>query len=146
MRNNVKSLCSGLIALSALCLPVQAEEIALMATATGAQEVPGPGDAKASGTIILKVDPDLGKACYNISLETTEPPTALHIHGAAAGAGGSVVLALTIPTPITGKTCVSADKAVLSKMIANPENYYFNVHNATYPAGALRGQFAKVMK
>ncbi|MBC7882259.1 MAG: CHRD domain-containing protein [Anaerolineae bacterium] len=146
MRNNAKSLCFGLIALSALCLPAQAEEIALMTTATGAQEVPGPGDVKAVGVMILKADADLGKVCYNVSLDTSETLTAAHIHAGAVGVAGKVVLPLTLPTSAMGKTCVDADKALISKMIANPENYYFNAHSATYKDGALRGQLAKVMK
>jgi CHRD domain len=146
MRNNFKSLCFGLMALSALALPVQAEEIALMANVSGAQEVPGPGDAKATGTVVLKVDPDLGKVCYNLSLDTAETLTAVHIHGGAAGVAGPVVLPLTLPKSATDKTCIKADKALIAKMIANPENYYFNAHSATYKAGILRGQLAKVTK
>jgi hypothetical protein len=146
MRNHAKSLCFGLIALSALCLPVQAEEMALMATATGAQEVPGPGDMKAIGVIVVKADPDLGKVCYNVSLDATEAITAAHIHSGAAGVAGPVVLPLTLPTSAMGRTCVDADKALIGKMIANPENYYFNAHSATYKSGALRGQLAKVTK
>ncbi len=30
----------------------------------------------------------------------------------------------------------------VAEILANPENYYVNVHNAEYPAGALRGQLA----
>lgn len=146
MRNNAKSLCIGMMALSALVFPAQAEEVALMATATGAQEVPGPGDTKAVGLVILKVDADLGKVCYSTALDMAETPTAAHIHGGATGIAGPVVVPLTVPTSSMGKTCVDADKALLGKIVANPENYYFNVHSATYKAGALRGQLAKVTK
>lgn len=146
MRSNTKFLGLSLIALSALCSPAQAEEVALMTTATGAQEVPGPGDAKAVGVLILKADADLGKVCYNVSLDASETLTGAHIHLGGTGVAGPVVLPLTLPTSAMSKTCVDADKALISKMIANPGNYYFNAHSATYKDGALRGQFAKVTR
>jgi hypothetical protein len=35
---------------------------------------------------------------------------------------------------------VSADQDLIKAITKNPENYYFNVHNAEFPAGALRAQ------
>ena len=36
--------------------------------------------------------------------------------------------------------CVSADPAVLAAIQRHPWDYYLNVHNVEYPAGAVRGQ------
>jgi hypothetical protein len=35
---------------------------------------------------------------------------------------------------------VSADPDLLRDIAENPQNYYVNLHNARFPAGAVRGQ------
>jgi hypothetical protein len=35
---------------------------------------------------------------------------------------------------------VTADRELLKAIASDPEDYYVNVHNADYPAGAVRGQ------
>ena len=39
--------------------------------------------------------------------------------------------------------CTQVDAALLMSIWDNPENYYFNVHNADFPPGAIRGQLTK---
>ena len=36
--------------------------------------------------------------------------------------------------------CVTTTPMRAADIIANPTDYYVNVHNATYPLGAIRGQ------
>ena len=36
--------------------------------------------------------------------------------------------------------CVPAAPALLEQIAANPAGYYVNLHNARFPAGAIRGQ------
>jgi len=38
---------------------------------------------------------------------------------------------------------VTADRELILAIIQDPGAYYFNVHNATYPGGALRGQLTR---
>jgi hypothetical protein len=35
------------------------------------------------------------------------------------------------------------DRDLIVAILRDPGAYYFNVHNATYPGGALRGQLSK---
>ena len=114
----------------------------LMATLTGAAEVPGLGDPDGMGTAMLTVNPGQGEICYELSVSGIAPARAAHIHEAPVGAAGPVVVGLTPPTP-TSSECVSVSRELALDILKNPENYYVNVHNAEYPAGALRGQLGK---
>ena len=107
---------------------------------SGASERPGPGDPDGTGVAVLRLNPGQREVCYEFTVSGVAPLVAAHIHRAPASAPGPVV----IPTPPTtatgGSGCVSADRDLIRDIIQNPANYYFNVHNAEYPAGALRAQ------
>jgi hypothetical protein len=113
-------------------------------TLTGAAEVspagvPNQGDPDGTGTAVLTLNPGQGEVCYDVTVSGVADLTAAHIHRAPATSPGPVV----IPTPLGatgGSGCVSADRGLILDILLNPENYYFNVHNAEYPAGALRAQ------
>ena len=70
-----------------------------------------------------------------------EPPAiAAHIHKAPATTG-PVVVPLTPPTSGSSSgTVQDVDRELAKEIVQDPDNYYVNVHNADYPAGALRGQ------
>jgi hypothetical protein len=110
---------------------------------TGAAEAPGPGDPDGSGTASFTFNPGTGEVCYEFSVTGVAPLAAAHIHVAPAGSPGPVV----IPTPPTSATggsgCVTADRDLIVAILTNPSDYYFNVHNADFPAGALRGQLTR---
>jgi hypothetical protein len=75
--------------------------------------------------------------CWEVSYEGIDlPATAAHIHAAPAGVNGSVVIPLS---PIESG-CGTVDRMLIKELIRNPRNYYVNVHNATFPGGAIRGQ------
>jgi hypothetical protein len=109
-------------------------------TLTGAAEVPGPGDPDGSGTASLRLNPGQGEVCFELTVTGIAPATAAHIHVAPAGVAGPVVVPLTPPTSGSSSGCVSASRELLLAIIQEPEAYYVNVHNAEFPAGALRGQ------
>jgi hypothetical protein len=115
----------------------------LTATLVGANERPVLGDPDGSGSFAATFNPGQGEVCYAYEVTGVEPLTAAHIHFAPAGVPGGVV----IPTPKTSDTggsgCVTADRDLIMAIIQNPSAYYFNVHNATYPGGALRGQLER---
>ncbi|MFP5309423.1 MAG: CHRD domain-containing protein [Actinomycetes bacterium] len=83
-----------------------------------------------------------GVVCYVLEVDKIAPATAAHIHEAAAGANGPVVVNLTPPTNGSSAGCVDTGDQDLAADITlrEPENYYVNVHNAEYPGGAVRAQ------
>jgi CHRD domain len=110
---------------------------------TGAAEAPGPGDPDGSGTASFTFNPGTGEVCYDYSVTGVDPLTAAHIHVAPVGVAGPVVIG-TPPTSATGGSgCVTADRDLIRAILMDPSNYYFNVHNAPFPAGALRGQLTR---
>lgn len=132
-----------LTVLAVLASPVLAEgTITLVATPTGSQEVPGPGIPDGGGKVTLTIDPATNKLCYDIALKGIAAPTMAHIHAGAVGVAGPVVLGLPTPEGGSARGCLDAPKETIAKFVQSPDNYYFNVHNAVYKAGALRGQLA----
>jgi len=110
----------------------------LFARMTGAQEVPGPGDAngRAAALIDAKVGPS--KVCVGVRHRNIAAPSAMHIHSGAVGVPGPIVVDLT---PVLGGTkCVAASKPLVRDIRDNPGNYYINIHNGAFPDGAIRGQ------
>jgi len=76
------------------------------------------------------------------------PASASHIHKGAAGVAGGVVVDAKGAPDAQGMykgTATDVDAALLADIMANPANYYYNVHNADFPAGAIRGQLASPM-
>jgi hypothetical protein len=109
-------------------------------TLTGAAEAPGPGDPDGTGTATLTFNRGQGEVCYDYTVSGVAPLTAAHIHIAPPGVPGPVVIPL-LPTSATGGSgCVTADRELIKAITKDPASYYFNVHNAEFPAGALRAQ------
>lgn len=114
----------------------------LSATLTGAAEIPGPGDPDGAGTASLTVNPGQGEICYTLTASNIAPATAAHIHVGSVNVAGPVVVPLMPPTSGTSSACASVDRALALAILKNTENYYVNVHNAAFPAGAIRGQLS----
>ena len=133
-------LYMALIALAVLALASIAADGGrkFTTTLTGAAEVPGPGDPDGSGTATVTLNLGQGEVCWDIMVSGVDPIAAAHIHVGEAGVAGGVVVPLS---PTSG--CTSADRDLIKAIIQNPEGYYVNVHNAAFPAGALRGQLSK---
>ena len=105
---------------------------------SGAEEVPEPGDPDGSGSAtIIVIPPDT--ICYVLTAEGIQPATAAHIHEGEPGVAGPIRQELAPPTYGASGGCVENPELV-SNLQENPDDYYVNVHNAEYPAGAIRGQ------
>ena len=116
----------------------------LVATLTGSAEVPGPGDPDGSGTAVLTVNPGQERVCYKLEVTEIGTATAAHIHAGATGTAGDPVVTLEAPGEDgDSDDCTEVDRALAIAIIRNPASYYVNVHNADYPAGAIRGQLSK---
>ncbi len=115
----------------------------LTASLTGANEVPGPGDPDGTGTAVVSVKPSSQRLCFELSVDNIAPATAAHVHDGPAGVAGPVVVTLTPPSDGSSEGCVTADKTLLKDIKKNPTEYYVNVHNTEFPAGAVRGQLSR---
>lgn len=152
-------LLAGLLAATAVVPAVaghghhqnrQVRFVTLSASLTGANEVPGPGDTDGVGVAEVNVAARSGALCFAIAVEGIAlPATAAHIHAAASGVAGDVVVTLEAPAGFgSGATGVSAgcltklDGSLLRDIAKNPDQYYVNVHNGDFPGGAIRGQLA----
>jgi glucose/arabinose dehydrogenase len=112
---------------------------------SGALEAPGPGDSDGTGVANITINQFKRQVCFALMVENIEPATAAHIHVAPPGQPGPVVVPLTPPTDGSSSGCVNnVDIRLIRNIIRHPENYYVNVHNADFPAGAVRGQLSVV--
>ena len=142
MRKVMLSLCILALAVLTFAHLAAAAEMKVKATLTGAAEV-SPGDTDGGGTVQITLNPDKGEVCYEMSVTMIDEATAAHIHEGATGKDGPVKVGLDTPKGGSAKGCKTADAAVVKEIMANPANYYVNVHNGAFPKGAVRGQLAK---
>jgi hypothetical protein len=104
----------------------------------GLQE-PDGGDPDGFGTAVFRVNDDDPNAPF-IDWEFTAfdigmPLTAAHIHDGDFGVNGPPVVDFS--GQMSGSGLVDLD---LLAVIADPEGFYINLHNADFPGGAIRGQ------
>jgi hypothetical protein len=114
-----------------------------VATLSGANEVPA-ADPDGSGSADITLNVGQATVCWELSVANILlPATAAHIHRAPVGVNGPVVVPLGAPDA-TGHSsgCRTADPALIQAIIDFPAAYYVNVHNTTYPGGAVRGQLS----
>ena len=119
----------------------------LAAELSGRQEVP-KGDPNGRGeAYVFGIDGDTTTLCYVLTVQGIGAATAAHIHEGAPGENGPVVVNLAAPADGNAADCLSeseegkfVDGQTAAEILANPEDYYVNVHNTEYPGGAIRGQ------
>ncbi len=104
----------------------------------GLQEAPDPGDADGTGTAFLSIESETLTIEWSIAVENIDLPTiGAHIHQAPVGVAGPIVV--DFDNQLSGFGLTDPD---LAGVLANPANYYVNVHNDPFPDGAVRGQLA----
>jgi hypothetical protein len=130
---HVLHILAALVAFEAL--PCTASIHVFEVPLNGAQEAPGPGDPDGTGLATLLFDDVANSVTWDITVANIEPITLDHIHFAPAGAPGPVVI--DFGGTLIGGPIVDPDVA---NVLLDPTQYYVNVHNADFPAGAVRGQ------
>jgi CHRD domain len=150
MRRRALVLVAALatVAMLAVGAPALAAGRPLSAALTGAAEVPGPGDADASGTALITLNEGQGEVCFNLDWAGIDGTVvAAHIHVGPAGVAGGIVVPLFAGAFLgTGSAsgCISGVSEELIKAIRqDPAGYYVNIHSTVFPAGAVRGQLSK---
>jgi hypothetical protein len=132
----VVSCLIGAVALIAVVSASAATTITVKMT--GKAESP-KGDPDGKGTAKITLTPSKGKVCFRLTWSGIGNPTAAHIHKGGKGVAGPVVIPF-FATPPKHTGCVTAKKSLVAAIAKHPAQYYVNVHNKKYPAGALRAQ------
>jgi hypothetical protein len=104
------------------------------------------GDPDGTGTALITVNLGEQQVCWDVSVTAvTLPATFAHIHKAAPGIRGGIVVGLVAPDA-NGEAsgCTSGvDREVLKEILTDPAGHYVNVHTTDFPAGAIRAQLAR---
>lgn len=139
----------GLPAASAFA---QAQTIPLVLD--GAQEFvggqPNRGDPDGRGIGTLTLNPgttgSTGSATFALTLANIDfPLSAYHIHTGAVNVQGPVFIDFGSPEALRSGSLLSGTVSGLSSanintVLANPSNFYLNLHSGQFPAGVIRGQ------
>ena len=104
------------------------------------------GDPDGTGVALITLNVGQGELCWHTSVANVAlPATASHIHQAAAGIRGGIVVVLS-PPDASGSAvgCRSGvDPALLTDILKHPAAYYVNVHTTQFPSGAIRSQLER---
>jgi hypothetical protein len=136
------------VAAAAMAIPAVSSAAKLEATLTGGEVVPGPGDADGEGAIHVNVKPKAGEYCYVVGWTGLDGAKKAHIHRGKAGSTGPRETRLFRATPeLPGLykfgDCDEVNRGLLRKMKRHPRRYYVDIHNSSFPGGALRGQLVR---
>ena len=134
-------------ALALLAVPALAVTSLTAATATvdAAGQVAGvrldtalhaTGDPDGTGHATVRLNRSAGRVCAEITWSRIGTPTAAHIHRASDGA---VKVDLTGSVTGGARCTTGVAPRLVGRITEHPRRYYVNVHNQTYPAGAIQG-------
>jgi CHRD domain len=118
----------------------------------GENEVDTVGADGGRAIVKLTVDPELGSVSFadlttqNIFVDGENAPEKFHLHQGGANQNGDVVVDLT-ESALAGQTSgsVEVDSEIAWRIVKNPGNYYLNLHTASFPDGAARGQLTSAV-
>jgi CHRD domain len=98
-----------------------------------------------SGSFVARSNIGQGRICWSLTVTGLSDVTLAHIHYLNGPLATSIAVPLTLPTPFTGSAtgCAPVLRALVKQILVHPENFYVNVHTATYTGGAISGTLAK---
>lgn len=112
-------------------------------TFSGSRET-GGGDPAGRGLAVITIDGT--NVYYFLWVQNIASPTDAHIHTGNQGVSGGVLVGLGPAwTNVATNTYMAAGSVPVATgttqpILQNPTGYYVNVHNGSYPNGAMRGQ------
>lgn len=118
---------------------------AIFAVMTGAKEVDVNGERHGdpNGRGAFGATLDGRQLCYGMTVKNIENPVAAHIHRGGPKVAGPVIQPLEQPAtgdPGASSACVRVSRSLARGLRENPSRFYVNVHTASLPNGAVRGQ------
>jgi hypothetical protein len=134
-----------LAALLGMSLPAGAAVLQFTSILSGQNETNGSGtfglgDPDGTGVATLLIDDVANTIDWNIVVNGIAMPlTGAHIHQGNFDVNGPIKI--DFAGALAGSGLFDAD---LAAVIANPGGFYVNLHNAGFPAGAIRGQIALI--
>lgn len=133
MKNRSKIGTLLILALVALVPATQAISYQFNVEMNGANEVaPGDPDGFAMGT--LTINAVTNEIMWDFVAGNLADIVGFHIHNAPVGVNGGIVF--NFNSMLSG----SGVDAIAQAVLANPTDYYLNLHTTEFPAGAVRGQ------
>ncbi|MDQ3876175.1 MAG: CHRD domain-containing protein [Actinomycetota bacterium] len=153
MRKLYGTLVAALVALSLIAAGQAQAQVQVprvfVTVLSSENEVPGCPqgvESGARGLAVILIKPKTGEIRYwvvawNLPGTIAGSPGA-HIHVGAPGEAGPIVQPLQLTGREVGLVAAgtATNPALAQAILANPENYYVNVHTTVCPAGAIRGQ------
>lgn len=130
-------------------------EVASMGQEGNTKRKKNVGDKNGRGeAYVFGIDGDPETLCYVLQVEKIQlvpvgQGMAAHIHKGLEGENGPVVAVLAGPEDGNSADCISEFEdgkfpmlmpGIVQDILSHPEEYYINVHNREFPAGAIRGQ------
>jgi hypothetical protein len=113
-----------------------------VANLRGPTRPPLVADPDGVGFAVINFDQGAGTITFTAYVQNVAPISASHIHRGAAGVTGPVIIPFNQPfvNGVSSGTLTGIAPSFFTEILANPPGYYFNVHNADFPGGTIRGQ------
>jgi hypothetical protein len=107
-------------------------------TMSGKEQTTG-GDPDGTGTFKVTIDKATNNLCYELAWQNLDEPNAAHIHIGDPNEAGKIMVDLNLAAN-GPKACLPVDATSVGHMTSGPKAHYSDLHNQSFPEGAIRGQ------